>query len=105
MDEDRPRPGGGGGRAGWRRRLLRPREALAGALLSLLVVASALAAGALAPRDPLAQEVVARLQAPGWSDGEGWTAWLGTDQLGRDILSRLVYGGGGSPLGGVASGG
>ncbi len=92
MDEDRPRPGGGG-RVGWRRRLLRHREALAGALLSLLVVASALAAGALAPRDPLAQEVVARLQAPGWSDGEGWTAWLGTDQLGRDILSRLVYGG------------
>ncbi|MBI4011393.1 MAG: ABC transporter permease [Candidatus Rokubacteria bacterium] len=91
MDEDRPRPGGG--RAGWRRRLLRHREALAGALLSLLVVVSALAAGALAPRDPLAQEVVARLQAPGWSDGEGWTAWLGTDQLGRDILSRLVYGG------------
>lgn len=92
MDEDRPRPGGAG-RAGWRRRLLRHRETLAGALLSLLVVASALAAGALAPRDPLAQEVVARLQAPGWSDGEGWTAWLGTDQLGRDILSRLVYGG------------
>jgi peptide/nickel transport system permease protein len=37
--------------------------------------------------------VIARLQAPGWSDGEGWTAWLGTDHVGRDILSRVIYGG------------
>jgi peptide/nickel transport system permease protein len=66
---------------------------MAGLALLGLVVASAAGAGALAPRDPLAQEVIARLQAPGWSDGEGWTAWLGTDHLGRDILSRVIYGG------------
>jgi peptide/nickel transport system permease protein len=64
-----------------------------GAVLLGLVVASAAAAGLLAPRDPLAQEVIARLQAPGWSDGEGWTAWLGTDHVGRDILSRVIHGG------------
>lgn len=79
-------------RGPWRR-IARHRRAMAGAVLLCLVVASAAAAGLLAPRDPLAQEVIARLQAPGWSDGEGWTAWLGTDHVGRDILSRVIHGG------------
>ena len=57
------------------------------------VIVSAVGAGGLAPRDPLAQEILARLQPPGWWDGEGWRAWLGTDHVGRDILSRLLYGG------------
>ena len=70
----------------------RQRRALGGALVFVVVIVSALAAAALAPRDPLAQEVIARLQGPGWTDDEGRTAWLGTDHLGRDILSRLVYG-------------
>jgi peptide/nickel transport system permease protein len=70
----------------------RQRRALGGALVFAGVIVSALAAGALAPREPLAQEVIARLQAPGWADDEGRIAWLGTDHLGRDILSRLVYG-------------
>jgi peptide/nickel transport system permease protein len=78
--------------APWRR-LARHRRAVAGAVLLCLVIAAAAAAGLLAPRDPLAQEVIARLQAPGWSDGEGWTAWLGTDHVGRDILSRVIHGG------------
>jgi peptide/nickel transport system permease protein len=75
------------------RRLLRHRRAVTGAVLLGLVIAVAAAAGLLAPRDPLAQEVIARLQAPGYSDGEGWTAWLGTDHVGRDILSRVIHGG------------
>jgi peptide/nickel transport system permease protein len=40
----------------------------------------------LAPRDPLEQDIVARLQPP---SGE---YWLGTDSYGRDVLSRLLYG-------------
>jgi peptide/nickel transport system permease protein len=69
------------------------RRAVEGAVLLLVVAVAAVGAGVLAPRNPLAQEVIARLQEPGWSDGDGWTAWLGTDHLGRDILSRLIYGG------------
>src|SRR5206468_9922009 len=68
------------------------RRTLGGALVFVAAIVSALAAGALAPRDPLAQEVIARLQGPGWTDDEGRIAWLGTDHLGRNILSRLGFG-------------
>jgi peptide/nickel transport system permease protein len=71
----------------------RHRRTLLGALVVAAVLVSAVGASWLAPRDPLAQEILARLQPPGWSDGEGWTAWLGTDHVGRDILSRLLHGG------------
>jgi peptide/nickel transport system permease protein len=80
-------------RATTRRRIGRHRRTLLGAVLVVAVIVSAIGASWLAPRDPLAQEILARLQPPGWSDGEGWTAWFGTDHVGRDILSRLLYGG------------
>ena len=76
-----------------RRWIGRHRRTLLGAALVVTVIVSTIGAGWLAPRDPLAQEILARLQPPGWSDGDGWTAWLGTDHVGRDILSRLLYGG------------
>ncbi|MCC6799538.1 MAG: ABC transporter permease [Anaerolineae bacterium] len=44
-------------------------------------------AGQLAPYDPFQQNVMARLQGP--SDAH----WFGTDQLGRDVLARVLYGG------------
>lgn len=55
-------------------------------LLTAIVVLAALAAPWLAPYDPAAQSVVARLKGP------SATHWLGTDQLGRDVLARLLHG-------------
>ncbi|WP_372424801.1 ABC transporter permease [Salinarimonas chemoclinalis] len=46
----------------------------------------ALAAPLVAPYDPLAQSVMARLRGPGAAH------WLGTDQFGRDLLTRILYG-------------
>ena len=57
-----------------------------GAGLLILVLFTALAAPLLAPYDPALQNLEERLQGPSWSHP------LGLDELGRDILSRLVYG-------------
>ena len=54
--------------------------------LVAIELALAVAAGWIAPHDPLAQLVVARLRDP------GPIFWLGTDQLGRDVLSRILHG-------------
>jgi peptide/nickel transport system permease protein len=57
-----------------------------GFALTLLLVIVALAAPWLAPYDPVAQNLPARLLAPTASH------WMGTDELGRDILSRIIFG-------------
>lgn len=62
----------------------------AGFLGLLLVVA--LLAPVLAPYDPNAQSLSDRLVPPMWMDGGGSAHPLGTDNLGRDVLSRLLYG-------------
>jgi len=46
----------------------------------------------LAPHDPCHQELADRLQPPFWLEGGSWEYPLGTDDLGRDILSRMIYG-------------
>jgi peptide/nickel transport system permease protein len=46
----------------------------------------------LTPHDPFAQDLNLRLIPPVWSDGSQRAHLLGTDQLGRDYLSRLIYG-------------
>lgn len=63
---------------------------ISGALL-LMVVAAALFAPFLAPHDPYDQNLLARLQPPVFLGGT-WEHVLGTDALGRDFLSRLLYG-------------
>lgn len=67
-----------------------------GLLLSLGLVIAMTAAAVLAPyvapRDPLRQHIVRRLQPPVWEERGTATYLLGTDQLGRDILSRMIYG-------------
>ena len=52
----------------------------------------ALSAPILAPDDPYVQRLAARLVPPAWYDGGSWSHPLGTDALGRDMASRLVYG-------------
>src|SRR5918992_2173923 len=68
------------------RRLLRHRGAVAGLCVILLFFAAALLAPSLSPYDPLAQDLDRRLQAPSWIHP------LGSDDFGRDILSRVMYG-------------
>jgi peptide/nickel transport system permease protein len=69
------------------RRFLTHKGAVAGsALLVTMVLATALAPR-LAPYDPVAQDQRASLQGPGWAH------FLGTDVFGRDILSRVIWGG------------
>jgi peptide/nickel transport system permease protein len=74
------------------RELLRNRAALLGLAVVLTVTASALAAPLIAPSDPVSQEIASRLKPPGWTDAQGHARPLGTDHLGRDILSRLIFG-------------
>jgi peptide/nickel transport system permease protein len=64
---------------------------MGGCILVLLVI-SGLAAPLLAPFDPQEQRLETRLQPPGWMGGRSAANWLGTDNLGRDILSRIIYG-------------
>lgn len=60
---------------------------MAGLVIVILVLLSAILAPVLAPFDPLEVDVHNRLTMPSWQH------WLGTDQLGRDILSRVLHGG------------
>ncbi len=68
------------------RRTLRLRTARLALPVLVAVALLALFGGALAPQDPLAQDTVQLLRAPGGGH------WLGTDYLGRDVLSRLLAG-------------
>ena len=72
--------------------LVRKRAGLIGLVIVLLNVVVALSASVLAPHDPLDQDVARRLLPPVWLAGGGHDYLLGTDQLGRDILSRIIYG-------------
>ncbi len=56
------------------------------------VVLIALGADFLAPHDPFAQDLMARMIPPRWMEGGSPLHLFGTDQLGRDYLSRLMYG-------------
>jgi peptide/nickel transport system permease protein len=74
------------GTRGWLARLQRHPLAFTGLILLTLVTLVAFLAPLLAPHDPLEVHAIDRLKAP------GARYWLGADTLGRDVLSRLVYG-------------
>ncbi len=71
---------------------LRYLKVLMGGWILMLLVISGLAAPLLAPFDPQEQRLESRLQPPPWMGGTSSSSWLGTDNLGRDILSRIIYG-------------
>jgi peptide/nickel transport system permease protein len=72
----------------WRGRLL---VLVAGSVLTAIVLL-ALFADRVAPAGPNDQDIAARLRPPAMVGGT-WSRPLGTDELGRDVLSRLLYGG------------
>ena len=65
---------------------------LFGATLLAIIVLVALSGPLIAPHDPFTQDLFTRLQPPVWDAQGHWNHPLGTDQLGRDYLSRLIHG-------------
>jgi len=74
------------------RRCLRSPRVVAGALLVLAVALAAVLAPWIAPHDPQEQDLLNTLLPPAWAAGGEAAYPLGTDQLGRCILSRLLFG-------------
>lgn len=79
------------------------RWALVGMVILAVVTLVAIFGPWLAPFDPNRQNIMMRLLEPASEGREGLTYWLGSDQLGRDVLSRLLYGARVSLLVGVAA--
>jgi peptide/nickel transport system permease protein len=75
-----------------RRRWLTHTGLIIGSTILVLIVAIALLAPVLATHDPYEQDLLARTIPPFWMEGGSWEHPLGTDHLGRDYLSRLLYG-------------
>jgi peptide/nickel transport system permease protein len=73
-------------------RALRNAGVALGAGIVGLVALTALLAPLLVPHDPFAQDLTHRLVPPVWMQGGQPEHWFGTDQIGRDYLSRLIYG-------------
>ena len=70
----------------------RNRLAMASVIVVLIFVIMAVAAPLIAPQDPNETDLFRRLQPPAWLPGGDWAFPLGCDALGRDILSRIIYG-------------
>src|SRR5262250_1396176 len=77
--------------------------ALAGGVFVLVLVVVAVAAPFIAPYDPVRQSLRGRLSAPTLAGADGKAHLLGTDHLGRDVLSRAIYGARVSLLVGLAA--
>ena len=89
-------------RRSWRR-LWRLKWGLVAAVVMLLIVGVAAAAPWIAPYSPVEVDIRHRLAPPAWMDRGTPDHVLGTDQIGRDLLSRMIYGGRVSLLIGVAA--
>jgi peptide/nickel transport system permease protein len=96
-------PARGGERSRVWRKLVRNPAALAGTLILLTVIGAAVFAPWIAPHDPTRQSLLRRFTPPVWADAGKSAHVLGTDQVGRDILSRIIHGARVSLLVGVAA--
>src|SRR5689334_9562724 len=74
------------------RNLLKHKPGLTGLAVVIGFALLAALAPMLAPADPFLQNTEAKFLPPFWMDGGSWVNPLGTDILGRDVLSRLLYG-------------
>ncbi|RXG65308.1 ABC transporter permease [Candidatus Atribacteria bacterium 1244-E10-H5-B2] len=72
--------------------LIRCRTAFLGAIIVLSFILVAIFAPFIAPHDPLKAGIVNRLRPPFWMERGSITNLLGADEIGRDILSRIIYG-------------
>jgi peptide/nickel transport system permease protein len=61
-------------------------------LILLGLVVTAVFAPQVAPHNPTRERLIDRLLPPAWAEDGGWQYVLGTDHLGRDLLSRIIYG-------------
>jgi len=75
-----------------RRRVRGHQGMIIGSVIVVSVLLIALLAPLLAPHDPYQQDLLKRLVPPVWDSRGSWEHFLGTDHLGRDYLSRLIYG-------------
>jgi len=75
-----------------RRRVRGHQGMIIGSVIVFAVIAISLLAPLLAPHDPYEQDLMKRLLPPFWDSRGSWEHIFGTDHLGRDYLSRLIYG-------------
>lgn len=74
------------------RQFARNRGAVAGLAMAFLLIALAALAPLIAPHSPIEQDRAALLMPPSWDAGGSFRYLLGTDDVGRDLLTRLLYG-------------
>ena len=76
----------------WWRKFTRNPVGVLGALILLMVIGGAIFAERIAPHEPNKQRLMARFKPPVWMVGGSTTYLLGTDNVGRDIWSRIIHG-------------
>ncbi len=74
------------------KKLVRNPVALLGGVILLVVAGAAVFAPYVAPHDPAKQSLIRRFTPPAWAENGQATHLLGTDQVGRDIFSRMIHG-------------
>ncbi len=87
----------------WYRFLLTNKGIFFGSLITFIIIFCVVFAPLVTTYDPLKQDITKRLTPPMWQDGGSIEHILGTDSMGRDLLTRIIYGGRFSLLLGLTS--